>query len=101
MFKIKAASEVPGAKQRVIVGSPDHTSPDIVFATEFSRDIILSMNSVVLRVALLNSKELLEKFLKLKIVDITLPETVVNKPKPEKVIKTKEKVKGVKELEWK
>ena len=101
MFKIKAASEVPGAKQRVIVGSPDHTYPDIVFATEFSRDIILSMNSVVLRVALLNSKELLEKFLKLKIVDLTLPETVVNKPKPEKVIKTKEKVKGVKELEWK
>jgi hypothetical protein len=97
MFKIKAASEVPGAKQRVIVGSPDNTYPDIVFSTDFSRDIILSMNSVVLRTALLNSIEFLEKNLKIKIVDLVN----VKVEKPKTVAKEPTQTKGAKKLEWK
>lgn len=101
MYKIKAASDVPGPKQRVIIGSPQNTYPDIVFATDFSRDIILSMNSVVLREALLNSKEFLEKFLKLKITELNVKEPETIKPKIEKVSKQLSKTKGGKELEWK
>lgn len=101
MYKIKAATEVPGPKQRVIVGSPDNTYPDIVFATDFSRDIILSMNSVVLRTALLNSKEFLEKYLKLKISVVNEKQSETIKPKVEKVSTKQAKTKSGKELEWK
>jgi hypothetical protein len=59
------------------------------------------MNSVVLRTALLNSKEFLEKYLKVKIVDVkaSLPIPVEVKPKIEQ--KSKTKTKGDKTLEWK
>jgi hypothetical protein len=101
MYKIKPASEVAARKQIVQVGAPDNTYPDLVFTTEFSRDIILSMNSMVLRSALLNSKEFLESILKIKVVDVS--KVLVKeeeKPKVEVVKKTTKK-KTVGELEWK
>lgn len=100
MFKIKPASDVVARKERVFVGSPDYTYPDLVFTTEFSRDIVLSMNSIVLRTALLNSVELLEKYLKIKVVDLASKETETKK----EVKKTKKETKKIVEpgeVEWK
>ena len=100
MFKIKPASEVVARKERVIVGSPDYTYPDVVFTTDFSRDIVLSMNSIVLRTALLNSVEFLEKYLKIKVTDLNAKQPEVKKEikKPKKEIK-KQIEPG--EVEWK
>jgi len=102
MYKIKPASEVAARKQVVQLGAPDNVYPDLVFTTDFSRDIILSMNSIVLRTALLNSKEFLESVLKIKVVDVS--RTVVakqeEKPKVEPLKKVQKK-KTVGEVEWK
>lgn len=95
MFKIKKANEVPAKKERVLIGSPSYTVPDLVFTTEFSRDIILSMNSTVLKTALLNSKELLEKYLKIKVVDLTEQKTLKKTTKKQSVTE------GEPKLEWK
>lgn len=97
MFKIKRANEVTAKKERVFIGTPDYTVPDLVFTTEFSRDIILSMNSSVLKTALLNSKELLESYLKIKIVEVT--DKPVKKTMKKPISKVNEE--GVKKLEWK
>jgi hypothetical protein len=70
MFKIKAAVDVPARKQPVFIGAPDFTYPDLVFTTSFSADTVLSMNSMVLRTALIASAEFLEKNLKIKIIDL-------------------------------
>jgi hypothetical protein len=100
MFKIKPATEVAARKVAVIVGSPDYTYPDLVFTTEFSRDLIMTMNSVVLRTALLNSVELLEKYLKIKVIDLNKKQ---EEPKKEKTKIKKDPKKPVEpgEVEWK
>lgn len=101
MYKIKIANEVAARKTPVILGSPDNTYPDLVFTTAFSNDIIIPMNSVVLRTALINSKSLLEKFLKIKIVDLNEP---VAKPAPAPKAEEPKKKPIKKEpgkLEWK
>jgi hypothetical protein len=98
MFKIKKANEVVARKERVLIGAPDHTTPDLVFTTDFSRDIILSMNSTVLKTALLNSKELLEQYLKIKIVDLSTTKPVKKQTKKVSDEKTTE---GATKLEWK
>ncbi len=103
MYKIKIAGDVAARKQPVLIGSPDHVYPDLVFTTAFSSDIILPMNSVVLRTALINSKSLLEQFLKIKIVDLNAPvenATPVAKPKAEEP-KKKPIKKEPGKLEWK
>jgi hypothetical protein len=97
MFKIKKANEVPARKEKVLIGAPDHTVPDLVFTTEFSRDIILSMNSTVLKTALLNSKEFLEDYLEIKIVDLNTSKPV--KKSSKKI--SEEKTEGETKLEWK
>jgi len=94
MFKIKPASDVVARKGPVYLGAPDYTYPDVVFTTEFSKDIIVPMNSIVLRTALLNSAAFLEKFLKVKVVDVA---SVQAEPK---VVKPKKK-KSAGEVEWK
>jgi len=99
MYKIKASSEVAARKTPVQLGAPDNTYPDLVFTTEFSSDIILSMNSIVLRDALLRSKEFLAKYLKIEVVDL-----VVKKQEPTPtvtVVKKTQKKKTVGEVEWK
>lgn len=97
MFKIKKANEVPARKEKVLIGAPDYTVPDLVFTTEFSRDIILSMNSTVLKTALLNSKELLEQYLKIKIVDLNASKPV--KKSSKKI--SEETTQGETKLQWK
>ena len=99
MYKIKPSSEVAAKKLPVQLGAPDYTYPDLVFTTEFSRDIILPMNSIVLRDALLQSKEFLAKYLKIEVVDLA-----VKKPEPTqevKVVKKTQKKKTAGEVEWK
>jgi transketolase len=98
MFKIKKASEVVARKERVLLGAPDYTKPDLVFTTDFSRDIILSMNSTVLKTALLNSKELLEQHLKIKIVDLNETKPIKKQTKKVSEQLTNE---GATKLEWK
>jgi hypothetical protein len=99
MYKIKASSEVAARKLPVQLGSPDYTYPDLVFTTEFSRDIILPMNSIVLRDALLQSKEFLAKYLKIEVVDLAVKK---QEPTPAvKVVKKTQKKKTVGEVEWK
>jgi len=97
MFKIKYAKDVPARVERVLLGAPSYTTPDLVFTTEFSRDIIISMNSSVLKTALLNSKELLEKYLGIKVTEVNpVPVT-----KPAKKSVKEQKPKGETKLEWK
>lgn len=100
MYKIKKAIEVAAKKQAVLIGAPDYTQPDLVFTTDFSRDIILSMNSTVLKTALLNSKEFLEQYLRVKVIDLNEVKSVAPKKQPKKqpVSAPKE---GEKKLEWK
>lgn len=103
MFKIVPSSQVPVSKEPVRLGAPDFTYPDLAFVTQYSANISLFMNSVVLRTALLNSKEFLEKNLAIKIIDMSVSKEetkVEEKPKP------KPKPKAVKkpapgEVEWK
>jgi hypothetical protein len=91
MFKLKRSKDVPGYKNPVRVGAPDYTNPDIIITTTFSSVIYQELNSIVLKTALLNSKELLEQYLGLKITEI--------KPKVKKEVKTKEE--SPKEILWK
>lgn len=97
MFKIKFAKDVPARVERVILGAPSYTTPDLVFTTEFSRDIIISMNSSVLKTALLNSKELLESYLGVKVTEVS----AVPEKKPVKKTVKESKPKGESKLEWK
>ncbi len=101
MFKIKIASDVPARKQPVFLGAPDNTYPDLVFTTDFSKDVIIPMNSIVLRTALLNSAIFLEQYLKIKVIDLAgvqvekeIKKEVVKELKPKKK-------KTVGEVEWK
>lgn len=100
MFKIKKASDVAARKEPVFIGSPAHTKADLVFTTDFSRDIILSMNSTVLKTALLNSKELLEQFLKVKVIDLNEVKPIATK-KQSKKQQTEPLKEGETKLEWK
>ena len=97
MFKIKFAKDVPAKVERVYLGAPSYTTPDLVFTTEFSRDIIISMNSSVLKTALLNSKELLESYLGVKVTEVNV---VPEKKSVKKPVK-EPKPKGETKLEWK
>jgi len=56
------------------------------------------MNSTVLKTALLNSKELLEQYLKIKIVDLSATKPVKKQTKKVSDEKTTE---GAPKLEWK
>jgi len=56
------------------------------------------MNSTVLKTALLNSKELLEQYLKIKIVDLSTTKPVKKQTKKVSDEKTTE---GATKLEWK
>lgn len=100
MFKIKKASDVVARKEPVLIGAPAHTKADIVFTTDFSRDIILSMNSTVLKTALLNSKEFLEQFLKVKVIDLNEVKPIAPKKQTKKQ-QTETLKEGETKLEWK
>lgn len=93
MYKLKHASEVPIRGNVVRTGLPvyEHTLPNIAIVSPNNMEP-LHLNAVMLRIALLNSPEFVEKFLGLKVEDITQKQTVNNQSTPSKPKEPKKKV---------
>lgn len=72
MYKLKHASEVPIRGNVVRTGLPvyDHTLPNIAIVSANNMEP-LHLNAVMLRIALLNSPEFVEKYLGLKVENIS------------------------------
>lgn len=90
MYKLKHASEVPIRGNVIRTGLPayEHTIPNIAIVSVNNMEP-LHLNAAMLRTALLNSPEEVERFLGLVISDAT------TKPAPKKSSKPKEPKKKV------
>lgn len=102
MYTIKRSSDVYGRKMLCRVGLPQDVEPDLCFVATADRGNYLSINSVVLRQALLSNPKLLKEVLKIKVVDLdpkNLPKknektygkgpVIVNKKLPPKKMEAK------------
>jgi len=70
MYNLKQSNDVPGPKQLVRVGLPEHIEPDICITTDLNSHVYLSLNSTVLREALLKNKLLTIELLGLVVEDV-------------------------------
>lgn len=97
MYRLKHANSVPIRPSLIRTGFPvnEHMIPNIVIVSDNNSDP-LHLNAIMLREALLNSPEEIEKFLGIKVKD------VLNKPAPKTTPKPvepkKEDVKETKEV---